>query len=336
MAETDLNRRFVATLLAAMAAGSGKAAAQKRHSAEDDALVAWLDEGATASTIETADDPYKRMTAPVMINRQGPFHFVVDTGANQSVMSVELAAALSLPPGPPIRLNGVAGMEVTQTVSASLLEIGEGAADPNASFAVLPEAAIGAQGILGVDRFRNRRITLDFRARRLVIESGYNRFIPFSVKVPAVKRSGQLMIVDASLAGIRLSAFLDSGAERTIGNPALLQLATLRRPSTRFYDAPIVSVTGATLPGQIALLPVLKLGGVTLTNLAVTFADLHIFRIWNLTQPSLLIGVDLLSVFDAVTLDFKRSEVLFQMRPDQLGPPKISIRPESDTRIPRK
>lgn len=305
------------------------------ENAPEQRIVAWLNQGGGSDTIETADDPFSRMTAPVMINGQGPHYFVVDTGANQSVISTELATALGLPAGPPMELNGVASLETTPSVMVERLDIG-GRVESGVRMAVLPQSAIGATGILGVDRFRQRRITLDFKNRQLIVDPPYQRTPAFSVRVPAVKRGGQLMIVNADLAGIKLSAFLDSGAERTIGNPALLQLATDRRPTTRFFEVPVVSVTGRTLQGQIAMLPVLTLGGLTLSNITITFADLHIFRIWKLTKPSLLIGVDAMSRFDGVTLDFKRSEVIFQMRPDQVGPAdRVSVTPESASRIPR-
>jgi hypothetical protein len=138
---------------------------------------------------------------------------------------------------------------------------------------------------------------------------------PFTSSVHASQRSGQLTIVDADLAGIPVNAFLDSGAERTIGNPALLELAVQRLPKTAFYEVPVISVTGKTLKGQIALLPVLRFGHVRLVDISVTFADLHVFQIWGLTQPSILMGMDALSTFDSVTLDFGHAEVWFELYP---------------------
>src|SRR5471030_2461470 len=47
--------------------------------------------------LETAFDQAKRMTVPVYLNGQGPFGFVVDTGANRTVVATEVAAACNLP-----------------------------------------------------------------------------------------------------------------------------------------------------------------------------------------------------------------------------------------------
>jgi hypothetical protein len=65
----------------------------------------------------------------------------------------------------------------------------------------------------------------------------------------------------------------------------------------------------------VALLPVLRMGNVRLVNIPVTFADLHIFQIWGLEKPAVLVGMDAMSVFDSVTLDFGRAEVWFTLIP---------------------
>jgi hypothetical protein len=71
-------------------------------------------------SLRTIADIYRRMTAPVRIEGSGPFAFVVDTGANQSVISTELAGVLGLPFGADAALNGVAGVQMTPTTIASL------------------------------------------------------------------------------------------------------------------------------------------------------------------------------------------------------------------------
>jgi hypothetical protein len=95
----------------------------------------------------------------------------------------------------------------------------------------------------------------------------------------------------------------------------LLKLATLRMPQGKFYDVAITSVTGRTIQGQLANIPVMRVGHVRLVNLALTFADLHIFQIWNLESPAILLGMDALGTFDRVSLDFGRAEVQFELDP---------------------
>ena len=317
---TGFDRRSVAAGLGLSLLGAGAARGRPQEFRKPDPnlpIVAEVrpNQSETNQTLETARDPYRRMTAPVLLNRKGPFFFVVDTGANQSVVSTEIASALGLAAGPTLPLHGVAGVEDTPTARIGEVRIGSNV-EKDVLMPVLPKAAIGADGILGIDRLRNQRLTLDFKRRKLTVEkSHFEDLPPFTSSVKGRQRSGQLTIVDADLAGIRVDAFLDSGAERTIGNPALLNLAVLRNPTNKFYDAPVISVTGRTLPGQIALLPVLRLGHVRLVDIAITFADLHVFQIWGLDSPAVLVGMDALTVFDSVTLDFGRAEVWFELGP---------------------
>jgi predicted aspartyl protease len=258
-------------------------------------------------------DIYKRMTGPVKVAGTGPYPFVVDTGANQSVVSAEIAAALGLKAGDPQPLNGVAGVQTTPTAIATLQFGGRTARDVTLS--VLPEAAIGGPGMLGLDQLDGARLTLDFARQQVTIDDGPP--LPGggqAFHMRAKRRDGQLTLVDANLAGIPVTAFLDSGAQDTIGNMALRELAITRYPLTPIHEVPIVSVTGQTIAAQFADLPSLRIGGVTLPSWPVAFADLHIFRMWDLTRaPAILIGVDVLSRFETVCLDFRHDEVGFRL-----------------------
>lgn len=324
MSQSDLDRRRLAALLAVglAAPGLARASGPRRPQSADffesnPSIVAVIPPKppAPGETIETSDDPYSRMTAPVRINGQGPFQFVVDTGANQSVISQELAAQLALTAGAAIQLHGVAGVDTTPTAIARRFEIGT-RATADVRMPVIAKAAMGADGIIGVDLLKKSRVRLDFGSRELTISpSAPFSPDPFAVVVRARRRGGQLLIVDTDLAGIRVDAFLDTGAERSIGNAALLKLATLRMPQNKFYEVAITSVTGRTMAGQLANIPVMRVGHVRLVNLALTFADLHIFQIWNLQQPAILLGMDALGTFDRVSLDFGRAEVQFELDP---------------------
>jgi len=261
----------------------------------------------------TLADVYRRMTAPVKINGQGPFPFVVDTGANRSVISIELATALGLPVGPRELLHGVAGQEMAGSTVATLNLGGRDQTDTVLS--LLPQLSIGGPGMLGVDRLHDQSLTLDFLAQRLEIEtSKYARRDPDAVTVKARRRSGQLTVVDVELAGASLTALLDSGAQSTIGNMALYEIAVANTPGTSWGDVAIISATGQTIGAQSAVLPRLRIGGLQFPTWSVAFADLHTFKLWNLIErPALLLGIDALSRFESVSLDFARDEVRFHL-----------------------
>ena len=258
-------------------------------------------------------DLYRRMTVAIHVNGAGPYGFVVDTGANQSVISSELALQLSLPTGPNAPLNGVAGIQMAPTTNARL-EVGKRLL-PGQTLSVLPQAGIGGAGMLGLDAIGDYALTLDFAGKGLRIETRQSNWAdPDAVRVKARRRDGQLTLVDAYLGGVPLTAFIDSGAENTIGNMTLRQMALTRNPKSPWTMTPIVSSTGQVIMAEIADLPALRVGGLRLPNWPVAFADLHTFRMWNMVdKPAILIGVDILSRFEYVCLDFARDEVRFRL-----------------------
>ena len=224
-----------------------------------------------------------------------------------------MAGQLGLAQGAPELLNGVAGAQMAPT-TAALLDIG-GRSEPEVMLSVLPETAIGALGMLGVDRLAGQRLTLDFAHARLVIEEARRaRRDPGDIVMQAHRRDGQLTLVDADLAGIPVIAFLNSGAQSTIGNMVLRDMAVTRHSAMLWDQAPVVSATGQTITAQIADFPGLRIGGMHVPSWPVAFADLHTFQLWALVdRPALMIGVDVLSRFDYVSLDFLRDEVRFRI-----------------------
>lgn len=314
MAQRLINRRNFGLIAGAGMAWAGGAGAASVELGTASRLSSWADEPYSPPTsLATVADLYRRMTAPVQIADSGPFAFVVDTGANRSVIATELAAQLNLKLGPEVEINGAAGMRRTPSVEATL-KLGERSV-VKAAFAVLPRADIGGLGMLGLDTVEHQMVTLDFKGRTLRVEPpGRLWRNPSDIDLKATRRDGQLTLVDADLAGIRITAFLDSGAQNTIGNMALRDLALTRRATIPWAGTVIISATGQTIDAEIADLPNVRLGGLRLPNWPVAFADLHTFKLWGLTKhPAILVGVDILSRFETVCLDFARDEVRFRL-----------------------
>ncbi|MGZ3377120.1 MAG: aspartyl protease family protein [Phenylobacterium sp.] len=280
--------------------------------------------------LETAFDQAKRMTVPVYLNGKGPFGFVVDTGANRTVVSTELAAALGLPSGGKVEVHGIAGAEPAEQVLVRRLAVGAVTSN-ELTLPVLDKARLGADGLLGVDALKGRRMSLDFVANRFEIApsspfgteigKGSNTRIRGDtdpIKVSAAIREGQLVILDAQVADVRVAAFIDSGAQVTVGNHALRDAVVHTHPDfgPRLAPVPLISATGQTAMGEFAPLPVLRLGGMQIYDVVGIFAQLHIFDLWKLSdRPAILIGVDVLRHFQDVTLDFSRKEVIFTPSP---------------------
>ena len=313
MATKALSRRDAAALLVAGLAFAPSARAIDIVRSEGGASRLSEPPYTPPVNIAAVNDLYRRMTAPIRVNGQGPFAFVVDTGSNQTVIAAELAAKLDLPLGDPAPLNGVAGVQLAPTTRARL-DIGP-RRHRDATLSILAQANIGGLGLLGLEDLDGQEVTLDFRGQALRIEPGRRSVNDIgAIAVKAHRRNGQLTLVDADLAGLHVTAFLDSGAQNTIGNMALRALALARNPASPWYETPIISATGQTIQAEIADLPRLRVGSLNMPNWPVAFADLHTFRMWNLVdRPAILLGVDVLSRFETVCLDFARDEVRFRL-----------------------
>lgn len=272
-----------------------------------------------ATKLDTSQSRSEHMMAPVRINGEGPFNFLLDTGANVSCVSRRLAERLDLKPVEQVQVHTVVGVRSRPLVHLDLLQIGL-RDRRNVRAPSLPISANEIDGVLGVDWLKGQRLTLDFKSRSMEItKSRSDRDEPGRVVVvPARRRKGQLTIVDADLNGKPISAIIDSGAQGSLCNRALRELVRREEAASKGLQRQVPelvrmeTLAGESFTGESVFLPFLRLGGLRLGNVPVTYANMHVFDIWGLKDvPALVIGIDLLSQFERVALDFGRSAVRF-------------------------
>jgi hypothetical protein len=70
--------------------------------------------------------------------------------------------------------------------------------------------------------------------------------------------------------------------------------------------------------------PRISLGELRLERIAISYGDLHVFDVWKLRdEPALLLGMDVLGVFDMVVFDYAASRVHFKPRVNGVAIRKI-------------
>jgi len=265
----------------------------------------------------TRRDSIGRIVAPVIINGEGPFRFVVDTGATHSVMSSALAQRLNLSAVPEgdVLLSGVTGSASVATVEVDRLQAGDLLLH-NRRMPVMDALLGGADGVLGMQGLEDKRIVIDFRRGRIQIQESRGSYVRSGyVSVPVDVAFNQLLLADAYIGGIRVKAIIDTGAERTLGNGALRD--ALGVASGFFYSPQTTGVQGVTAQiqnGDMAIAPRIQIGTLQLNQVGVTFGDMHVFEVWGLReQPALLVGMDVLGVLDSLIIDYGRKRI--QLRP---------------------
>ena len=264
------------------------------------------------STTQTEDvsfkkDAFDRMTVPVLLAGSGPFRFMVDTGADRTAISRQLAERLNLVPGTGASLHSVADVSQVETATLNDLQLSRRSMDV-ANAPLLEREHMGADGILGIDALKAQRVQFDFEANVMSIapSASVDRFDePDAIVIVSSKRKGRLIFSDARINGKRVTVVLDTGSQVTVGNSALRTLLTGRSTDPLAQKVELHSVTGATVSGEYLNVRELEMGGVSLNGLAVVFADAHIFRKLELEKkPALLLGMNAIRAFKKVSIDF--------------------------------
>jgi predicted aspartyl protease len=269
--------------------------------------------------MEPIADDAVRLTVPVRLNGHGPFQFIVDTGADGSVIADDLVNAAGLARGAPVLVRGVTRSTVTDTAVVSRLLLGS-IERRDLVMPALPRQVLEADGYLGLDVIDGHRVTFDFKNKILTVGAPRPRFAigrmsGHEERVAARGASGHLRFVNCLVDGVRATAFIDTGAQVSACNLSLLH-ALMRRKSTQSTRETIdlSGVTGGKIQGAVTSVDKIQLESLALNQCALVVADFEVFKIWGLSRtPALLIGMNLLASFAKVSIDYGREEIGFEL-----------------------
>jgi predicted aspartyl protease len=302
-----MRRSLVAIALVALAASPSLAAQTRTTTLEAVSGPIAVDKATQTEDIGFKSDATQRMTVPVLLSGQGPYRFLVDTGADRTAISREVAAKLKLVASESASLHSISGVSrVTIATLPTLQLTRKEVRGINAP--LLDRANMGADGILGVDSLRSQRILFDFETDTMSIVPSATRDFdaePGTIVVQGTRRNGRLVMTEASANARPVTVVIDTGSQVTIGNAALRRALLRTKLLQTTGQVELVSVTGARIMGEYMFIRELQIGGVTLKNLAIVFADAHTFRQLKLEKkPALLLGMNAMRAFKKVSIDF--------------------------------
>lgn len=271
-------------------------------------------ESAPADATEIVDgdtDFYQRMTVPVRIEGQGPFNFMIDTGAQATVVTRGLSDQLALHLLGSATVVGMASRKVVPLVRVDGLEFAARTFD-GIEAPLLEARHVGADGILGLDSLQDLRVLIDFRTDTIAVDDakalGGNR--GYEIIVRARRKLGRLIITDARVDGVETAVIIDTGAQGNTANLALQK----RLRAKKLEQVRSTDVHGAELIGQMDIVKSLRIKDATVTNLPIAFADGPAFSVLGLEKrPALILGMRDLRLFDRVAIDFGSRTVLFDL-----------------------
>jgi hypothetical protein len=228
--------------------------------------------------------------------------------------SVAAALGIKLTDQHMVMLRGVTGSREVPTITVESLIIGDMQLRP-ARLPIVVDALGGADGVLGTDGMMDKRIFIDFRHDRITIfRSRAERAPPGFITIP-VKIVQGLLVANVRVGTMRAQAIIDTGGQSSLGNEAFREKIGRR---LRAKDILADEITGATLDvqrGDRVMTPPIMLGDVMIREAHITTGDLHIFQHWQMIKdPVILIGMDVLGLFDTLIIDYRRRELQVLMR----------------------
>ncbi len=300
--------------------GCGTAAALAPHMAKAQVLAP-ATPGAPPNDearVAAENDSARRLTIPVTIGGRGPFHFVVDTGADRSVIADDVAASLGLVRGADVTVQGV--VRTLATRYAAVADISFGNVRRNLVMPILPRALMQADGYLGLDAVDGSRVVLNFRDSLLEIDrarpAGLFRISRMDeAYVPVRGTMGHLRSMNCRVDGVSTTCFLDTGAEISVGNSKLFEAVMAEDPAHKvFGTVPITGITGGAIQGRIVAIDHIRLHSVNFADAVIAIADMQIFDVWGISkEPALLIGMNFLRQFAKVAIDYGMKEIRFNL-----------------------
>jgi predicted aspartyl protease len=259
----------------------------------------------------TGHDEVGRIVVPVMIDGKGPFRFLVDTGADGSMVSPALARKLGLSPvvGAAEQVDGTTGSQQLPWVPIATLQVG-GIVKRDLRMPICSSPVLGdLDGILGMAGFGEVSVKVDFHHDQVIIGPSNGAELGGFLDIHARRTAGSLLMIPARVGDVRVEAVIDTGAAVTLGNSAL-HAALLRDAARQATNTKIFGVTRQVSNGGLVAAPTIYLGPAAIRNLAIVYADIPIFKTWHLEKtPAIIIGMNVLGTVDAMVLDYPRARV---------------------------
>jgi predicted aspartyl protease len=263
----------------------------------------------------TLRDRIGRIWAPVLINGRGPYRLVLDTGATHSAIIAQTASSLGIPLSQisNIRVTGVTGSAVVQSVDVKRMEFGE-LSMAGSTLPVVADVFGGAEGILGTEGLSDKRIVIDFGHDEVLIMRSKGELARATglATLPLRQLRDHLLALDVLVGGVHAKAVIDTGAQISIGNNAL-RAALTRYKARDTRKAEIEGVTLDVEAGDMMRAPPIYVGTLQFNFVNITYGDMYIFDRWKLNhEPVLVLGMDVLGTVDTLIIDYRLHQL--QMR----------------------
>jgi len=277
-----------------------------------------LEPGAAGVAGATTQDDAGRAVALISVNGQGPFRFILDTGANRSVLSRALATHLGLAPSGEGVVHSIDGAQPATLVNVESISFGALRLSHGDTPVLDGPMLSGENGLLGVDGMAGRLLHIDF-ARHCVEIYENAAQLPMQgwQSVSARVQFGSLLMVPGEIMGVHVNVLIDTGAEISLANQHFRDaLHGIAARSVQYHNGRAFTFGRPIVLAETVWTPRLRLGHTAVENVTAYIGDFHIFEHWGLQdEPTLLIGMDVLARSSEMAIDYEHGVVYFRKRP---------------------
>jgi predicted aspartyl protease len=277
-----------------------------------------LDSDAPSVAGATTKDAAGRAVARISINGQGPFRFIIDTGANRSVLSQALATRLGLAHSGEDVVHSIDGAQSAPLVHVESLSFGTLQLSRGDTPVLDGPMLGGAHGLLGVDGMAGRLLHIDFTKRCVEIyENAAQMTMRGWQSAPARMRFGSLLMVPGQIMGVHVNVLIDTGSDISLGNQKFREaLRAVAARTIKYQNGRAFTFGRPIVLEQVVWTPSLRLGRTVVAAVNAYIGDFHIFDFWGLKdEPTVLIGMDVLARSREMAIDYERGIVYFRERP---------------------
>jgi predicted aspartyl protease len=260
-------------------------------------------------------DELGRLVVPVELNGQGPFYFLLDTGAARSALAQSALERLGMSgdENQQVFIRGVNGRSRVPTVVVDSFRVGDMEFRAHRLPVLRTRLLDGLDGILSMSPLRATHLTADFASAEVrIMNVAEGEAPPNTLPMRFSSLSKALIVVDARVGEHRVPAIIDTGGAHTLGNVALLNklIADAGGVLNGVIPAHVTDATDTAQETWDSRVETLSLGSVAIDDLRISFGRFPIFKLWQLdNKPALLIGMDVLSQMKSLSVDYRRREV---------------------------
>jgi tetratricopeptide (TPR) repeat protein len=276
------------------------------------AALAGKEAGAAEAPEKPAAIPFRAMLnlifTPVMINGQGPYNFVIDTGATQTVIGERLATSQNIKPVATTIMHGVGGAGKVESKMYTVDELGIG----DVKLKNLPVGTFNdplvtqiADGIIGTASLSDFIVTINYPERQMEL----SRKPPDSAGLPVWYFSNLLLVPIEVNGKFKGNFVVDTGAVTTVFSHSMAaKLGVTEDTPDAKVDVGIAGVGGTE--NVVLRVPdvTLKVGDTNEIFPQVVSIDLKNISRMIGTEISGVVGYDFLSKYK-VTLDYNKAEI---------------------------